>query len=226
MPTPACSTCCYGMSGPRRAHRRRAQAAMAGSAARHGQPEPDRRHRPRRPRPQHNLEVITAEKTSLTSLSKDTFAHGRRERTSKDWIPPPGLCQRTTSRKTPGRTTGLLGRVANNSETQPCEVAVLAWSVFGRHICLNPLSDPTASLQSYSLSLAGRRLGLTKQWLTMLPYPPDSASVRPDCSARNCCNAAIAGTEWSSRTSRHASEPCLDTLPELSLLPNASRRAA
>ncbi len=33
----------------------------------HSQPEPDRRHRPRRTRPQCNLEVICTEKTSVTT---------------------------------------------------------------------------------------------------------------------------------------------------------------
>lgn len=35
------------------------------------------------------------------------------------------------------------------------------------------------------------------------------ASVRPGWSARTCCNVAIAGTEWSSRASRHAWSPTL-----------------
>ncbi|WSJ72103.1 transposase family protein [Kitasatospora sp. NBC_01302] len=49
--------------------RHRAQTALAHPAVRHAQPQPYWRQRPRRPRPQRNLEVITVAKT-LSGLGR------------------------------------------------------------------------------------------------------------------------------------------------------------
>ncbi len=76
--------------GPRRAHRRRDQAAMVGPAARHAQPQPDRRHRPRHFRPQRTPEMVSAEETSVAS-ARDPDVEGL----GTGWCPSQG---RTVSR--------------------------------------------------------------------------------------------------------------------------------
>jgi hypothetical protein len=85
-------------AGPRRTRSRRAQGTLARAQARLPQPQSDRRHRPRRTRPQRNLEMIFAEKTSLSatqnSRSRQQSCPGLKitAASGTSWSTPSGCC--------------------------------------------------------------------------------------------------------------------------------------
>ncbi len=135
--------------------------------------------------------------------------------------PPPRPCQRTTSRKTPGkprdadlRTDRQTGRAPWQPIT-PTLIGLTAEARLKEENLSNPALRSTRFTAPILLTLGALNAWSATETRNTVSSPRRCvyASARPDCSARTWCRGATDVIERSSRTSRCTPKSQLDTSP-------------